>query len=166
MIGNQRTRTVAFGLVLMILAVPLVFLALLFGSGGEMITFIQFRTELLALAALVGLPLLMFCIGLALLWASRSRRYTLAFALTWLMAIDAAAFTGLNWLQNRPGPEPVISAGDPNAVIRPAVMMQPESPELRVVGVSPSPQIQTIPKPGGDPTAVPPPVSAHVHRGS
>lgn len=131
--NGHSTSAAAAGILLMIAAVPLVFLALLYGSGGEMISFIQSPTERLWLSALVALPCLLFLLGASLLWASRTASYALCIALSLIMAADVAAFARLEWLQRQPEPRPSFPAPDPNAVIRSAVISKSGNPELTTV---------------------------------
>ena len=108
--------TRGLGVVLMIVAVPVAWLTLLVGSGGEMIGF-QSRTEQIYLATLVGLPVLLFALGGALVWNSRTGRDGLALAFALLMPVDVAALVGALWLQARSDLPVVIPPPDHDAVI-------------------------------------------------
>ena len=105
------------GVLLIVTSVPLFFLALLLGSGGEMIAF-ESAADHARLAALVSFPALICAVGAALLWGSRIGRYRLSIALALLTPVDVAAIVGTFWLLERSEPAAIIASPDPHAVIR------------------------------------------------
>ncbi len=96
------TRTTAFigGVILIATSVPLGLLALVLGSGGEMIAF-ESTADHIRLAALLSFPALLFATGCALLWSRGTGRNRLALALAMLIPLDAAATAGTFWLLDR-----------------------------------------------------------------
>ena len=124
------------GVLLMLLAAPLIFLALIYGSGGEMLSFIQSGMERLWVASFVGLPVCLFAIGTSLVWANRRGSYVLTLVTFAALLIDLVALAALTWQMRQPEPPPSIPAPDPHVVISAPAIPTAHRPELRTIRCS------------------------------
>ena len=124
------------GVLLMLLAAPLIFLALVYGSGGEMLSFIASGLERLWVASFVGVPICLFAIGASLVWANRRGSYVLTLVAFAALLIDLVALAALTWQMRQPEPPPSIPAPDPHAVISAPVIQTAHRPELRTIRCS------------------------------
>jgi len=113
----------AAGVLLMIAAVPLLFLALILGSGGEMIEF-ESSADHLELALMLGVPILLFGTGAALAAGSRSQRYGVALLFALLIPLDILAVIQFTHWRNQPEPSREDMTSNRNAVLPNAVVVE------------------------------------------
>jgi hypothetical protein len=116
--SNRIARPVSAicGLVLAVGAVPLAFLIAVIAGGGHGSPFGNSPAEAVFGGALLGVPALLFLLGLALIRGGLTERWGIAIFITILIPLDAAVAATALWRANRP-PPPIYVPPDPKAVI-------------------------------------------------
>ena len=124
----------AAGVLLMIAAVPLLLLAFVLGSGGEMIEF-ESSADHLEFALMIGVPVLLFAAGAALAVGSRSERYGVALLFAILIPADILAEIQFMHWRNQPEPTHADMTSNRDALLPNAATVVGRPAELAVCAI-------------------------------